>query len=975
MRIILSNHFNNTLMKKFTFMIIATLMAVATFAQAPAALKQQRHAKTSPTRQLLQQTTVPVGKHRSVKPTLKDMMNKAPRKAASSWNIIYDQPDGELKTYSRSGGYYGVGEDEDGRYLYTDDQAGMTEIVFAANNDVYIKDLLTNFNGVGTWVKGKLSSDGKTITVQMGQPIYYSEEYDAAIVLSMIKYDSTTGFNVDTQTSSAVFTVDDNGVISLQGTARIDVSLGAYWTDDDTIADYGDYETVFTPYTPDLTLVTLPAGLSTTDLPLTGKSVMREGDEAVRTDVSGTVKMARDGDDFYFQGLVPAMPEAWVKGTLDEYGDIAIEPTYIGENATGHVYIMGYSEYAAAANVYLIYDTENNSFELFDFLILNPNGLSVDFNNMYGYYRGLHAGSYPATVAAPQADLFTMPYSGLYYDGDATNFNRAVNVAIDSEYNVYFQGLILEAPEGWIKGQFSEDFTQVIFPSGQFMGVNSATNASIYALGYGIDDEENAVVSDIVFAFDSKVGNFSLLTGLVSSRKSDDLYYIGFYVNVLIGESDHEEWVASQQGYENSEIVNSFTIGSNITATVEKGTGQNDPRYYEADESLRLFAGNTIAFSSTKAMSKIVITMTGEEHQMTLNLTSPEEAYSFADGVGTWTGEATEVAFSVPTGFVNGKTSQARIQKIEVYYVDDSTTPVVVPEDLVTEAYSLTGTDHFDEAKLTYEVKVGFDEANSRVYIQGLSMYLPEAWVSGTIGADGVVSIPSCYLGTYRTSQASYELVFGGATLTYDKAANKFTCPVFYTTDGEYAFDYMEDVVITKVVEMAATPFDPSVYKYDKDSEGYQYVQFYIPTLDTNGNPMLTDKLSYVIWIEKNGQQQQLTLTADLYAEIPADMTEIPYNFTDDYDIVAHGAWIYLNQDAAELASWTKIGIQSIYRGLGEEHKSNIDWYIINPVGTGIQTIGGNDATARYFDLQGRAVNPSAARGIIVKNGKKMVIK
>ena len=68
------------------------------------------------------------------------------------------------------------------------------------------------------------------------------------------------------------------------------------------------------------------------------------------------------------------------------------------------------------------------------------------------------------------------------------------------------------------------------------------------------------------------------------------------------------------------------------------------------------------------------------------------------------------------------------------------------------------------------------------------------------------------------------------------------------------------------------------------------------------------------IWVEKDEEvQEQLTLTTDLYEKLEADMTEIPYLFTDDYDIYTYGARVYLNQSEEEIASWKKLGVQSIY--------------------------------------------------------------
>ena len=56
-------------------------------------------------------------------------------------------------------------------------------------------------------------------------------------------------------------------------------------------------------------------------------------------------------------------------------------------------------------------------------------------------------------------------------------------------------------------------------------------------------------------------------------------------------------------------------------------------------------------------------------------------------------------------------------------------------------------------------------------------------------------------------------------------------------------------------------------------------------------------------------------------------MTEIPYGFTENYDFYTSS--IYLNDLYS--ADWTRIGIQSIYRGGGEENVTEIQWFDILP--------------------------------------------
>ena len=332
---------------------------------------------------------------------------------------------------------------------------------------------------------------------------------------------------------------------------------------------------------------------------------------------------------------------------------------------------------------------------------------------------------------------------------------------------------------------------------------------------------------------------------------------------------------------------------------------------------------------------------------------------------------------------------------------------VEVPENLVVTEYKMSATsigssseDDSDESNGDEEgsietkaysthVMVGFD--GNDVYIQGLSEWLPEAWVKGTLSGNGkTVTIPSGqYLGKYEMelfgvsdylfisavnleTQEYEDIVF-----TYDTDAKTFSTAqdVLVLNDVDDTYERYNDITLTPVVEMAATPATPSVVLITTGGEYGASVQFEIPTVDVNGNEMLTSKLSYVIYVEKDGQAQKLTLEAGAYEELAEDMTEIPYTFTDEWDIYAGGYMIYLNQGADEISSWTKIGVQSIYTGGGERHESEIGWYEIEDevYEDGIVGVKSQSSNVIY-DMQGRRVS-KPTHGLYIVNGKKVLVK
>ena len=114
-------------------------------------------------------------------------------------------------------------------------------------------------------------------------------------------------------------------------------------------------------------------------------------------------------------------------------------------------------------------------------------------------------------------------------------------------------------------------------------------------------------------------------------------------------------------------------------------------------------------------------------------------------------------------------------------------------------------------------------------------------------------------------------------------------------------------------------------------------------------------------------------MLADEYKYIEEDITEIPYEYDDSYDIYRGGSRFYINP-ATVVPTWKKIGIQSIYYGGDECNKSNIVW-MDNPsydAGTGISSVLSNNQQDIIFNLAGQRVQ-KAQKGIYIMNGKKIL--
>ena len=320
------------------------------------------------------------------------------------------------------------------------------------------------------------------------------------------------------------------------------------------------------------------------------------------------------------------------------------------------------------------------------------------------------------------------------------------------------------------------------------------------------------------------------------------------------------------------------------------------------------------------------------------------------------------MAMIAQAGVIN-QDKAARLQNakanVTVKAEGDIVTP---PADAEQMLYNFQGHDTYVDKDKTFEVFVVID--NNDVYIKGLSEYLTDGWVKGTI-ADGVATFPAAYMGIFEFWGDAYELNFDGATFTVNDDASVLTAPDGYTTsvEGEVLDEFI-NVTLTKAVAEIATPATPTITDFTEDDYGH-YVLMNIPAKDVDGNDIFAALLSYQLLVDRNGEQSVYEFTTDNYEFIEENMTVVPYNFTDYYDIDVAGKQVYIYGDIDE---WNAIGVKSIYT-VGdksrETRESEIFWYQLTP--TAINGISANNVVeTSYYDLQGRKVDASAT-GLLIK--------
>ena len=259
-------------------------------------------------------------------------------------------------------------------------------------------------------------------------------------------------------------------------------------------------------------------------------------------------------------------------------------------------------------------------------------------------------------------------------------------------------------------------------------------------------------------------------------------------------------------------------------------------------------------------------------------------------------------------------------------------------------------------------------------------------WAKGTLSEDGkTVTIPAKqYLGHISSWTGTYDFyltamdeygAYEDIVLAYDAETNTFSTNQTIILNGSMftyePYQFFKNVEIIKMADVAATPADPSINDYKLEGVTYPYIEFVIPTQDTEGNELLTSKLFYIVWIEQEEVEQPFTVIAAQYRDVEEDWVEIPYEWDDRYDIYKGGSTFYFNPTDA-IVPGMKIGIQSIYYGGGVRNTSNIVW-MDKPVGIN-HVNAETDNKVVIFDLQGRRVTVPT-KGLYIVNGKKVMMR
>ncbi len=273
------------------------------------------------------------------------------------------------------------------------------------------------------------------------------------------------------------------------------------------------------------------------------------------------------------------------------------------------------------------------------------------------------------------------------------------------------------------------------------------------------------------------------------------------------------------------------------------------------------------------------------------------------------------------------------------------------------------------------------------IYIGHLPDAAENAYIKGSI-KDGKAIFPSKqYVGASTTKD--YNMYFFGANVeeVWDDELEDFVEVATMADSFEFMYDAESGVLSSGDVfminpgkrftseqtsifsepameaweEVPAIPADPEIIDHlraTEESYNWGWISANIPITDVNGIIMNPNKLFYTIYLD----DEVYTLTADNYPTFTEPSTEIPYL----HDSYADGIFAVGQEHSFmfQFDNYDRMGVQSIYYGGDEVHKSNI----VYTISASVESLDAEKTIENvvYTDLIGRRiVNPE--KGIYIK--------
>lgn len=329
--------------------------------------------------------------------------------------------------------------------------------------------------------------------------------------------------------------------------------------------------------------------------------------------------------------------------------------------------------------------------------------------------------------------------------------------------------------------------------------------------------------------------------------------------------------------------------------------------------------------------------------------------------------------------------------------------------------YLLSSLYGYDTDYQSGRVKVVYAEDGHTVYIQDILCYGEGTgvWVVGELSDDGLlISVP---LGQYiaYNSDYGYGVVLAWGSTDVIDLGDGFYWLEFYADDRVEEVVYSIDPVTGTITMLdsegsvdnpypyncvatglcglwsddgsvatiewgstwtklgdavPAVPANPEAIEFfdSGEEEGYTRFDFNINLVDIDGNPLISDYLTYSIFTDDD---ELFTFDYDTYGlnnGFEIDMTEIPYGFSG-YDFYLRRVYFYrTNTGDNPMFTW-RIGIQLNYTVDGVTNKSDIVYLDVYDHPSAVNELNDGKAVAdvRYYNLSGQQIEQPS--GLTIK--------
>lgn len=320
----------------------------------------------------------------------------------------------------------------------------------------------------------------------------------------------------------------------------------------------------------------------------------------------------------------------------------------------------------------------------------------------------------------------------------------------------------------------------------------------------------------------------------------------------------------------------------------------------------------------------------------------------------------------------------------------------VEPQDYALETTTMNSVTQ-EVTSVRTMTKAAFDGNDVYLLNPGDSL----SWIKGTIedgkavfhrqyaGADEAQSLqlwffPATYGIVNDSSMIDYGVVFhirdyheaNQIAFDYDTANGTLTAVtgtsmlINARPDYIYYLHNYDDPQYRRFTEKEATPVEPVImdaWGYDPNAKCGQ-IQFKLLPKSTEGDDLNSDKLYYSFYVDDD--TEPFVFSTDTYYGLTEDLTEVPYNFSDNYDFFStndiKSFFYYFDEQEHD-----RLGLQSVYRGNDIEHRSDIVWIDTSTLGISIPSANDKQGTAEYYDLSGRRLTqPQHGITIVRQNGQ-----